>query len=160
MLLEEVYRLEREKKASIIPGVYSFLWDTDVLLAAANLPRSVNIQSDSHFISRYVNITTYAAGPVVSTATAPLELQLTDTGSGRFIFDDFVPIQAVCGGVAAAAGNGNLPFIWPEPWLCRAGGTVQAQLKNIGVVTITRAKLALIGLKVYPLQGTLADLGL
>ena len=91
MLLEEVYRLEREKKASIIPGIYSFLWDTSVLTAGITLGRSVNIQSDSHFISRYVNIATYAAGPVLATATDPLELQLTDTGSGRFLFDDFVP---------------------------------------------------------------------
>jgi len=160
MLLEEVYRLEREKKASIIPGIYSFLWDTNVLTTGITLARSVNIQSDSHFISRYVNIATYAAGPVLATATDPLEIQLVDTGSGRQLFDDFVPIQTVCGGNAAAAGNGNLPFIWPEPWLIRAGGTAQAQLKNIGASTITRAKVVLIGLKVYPLSGNLADLGI
>lgn len=160
MLLEEVYRLEREKKASIIPGIYSFLWDLGVLTTGITLMRAVNIQSDSHFISRYVNITTYTAGPVVAAATDPLELQLTDAGSGRFLFDDFVPIQTVCGGNAAAAGNGSLPFIWPEPWLLRAGGTAQAQLKNIGAATVTRAKLVLIGMKVYPLNGKLEDLGI
>jgi len=158
MLLEEIYRLEREKKASIIPGVYSFFWDTDVLTAGITLARNVAVQSDSHFVARYSNITTYAAGPVVSTATAPLDIQFIDTGSGRQLFDDLVPIQCVCGGVAAGAGNGLLPGIWPEPWLIRAGGTAQAQLRNVGAVTITRAKVVLWGMKVYPLSGNLADL--
>ena len=162
MLLERVYQLERDGKASIIPGIYSFFWDTDVLTAGITLVRSNTIQSDSHFISRYVNIATYTGGAslVLSTATAPLEIQLVDTGSGRFLFDDFVPIQTVCGGVAAGAGNGLLPFIWPEPWLIRAGGTCQCQIKNISAATVSRVKVVLIGLKVYPLRGTLSDLGL
>jgi hypothetical protein len=160
MLLEEVYRLEREKKASIIPGAYSFLWDTGVLTAGITLNRNVAIQSDSHFIARYSVVATYDTGPVLSTVTRALTVQFVDTGSGRFLFDDLVPIQCVCGGVMASPGNGNAPFIWPEPWLIRAGGTAQAQLRNISAATIDSVRMVLVGLKVYPLSGNLADLGI
>jgi len=160
MLLEEVYRLEREKKCSIIPGVYSFLWDTAVLTAGITLARSVNIQSDSHFIARYSMIQTYDTGPVISVVSKPLLIQFQDTGSGRFIFDNLVPVQTVCGGLAASPGNGSLPYVWPEPWLLRAGGTGQAQLQNIGAATLDSARVTLNGFKVYPLNGSLADLGL
>jgi hypothetical protein len=160
MLLEVVYELERQKKVSIIPGAYSFLWDTAVLTAGIQLARNVAIQSDCHFIARYSQIATYDTGPVLSVASRPLTLQFVDTGSGRFLFDDLLPVQLICGGLAASPGNGALPFVFPEPWLIRAGGTAQAQLKNISAATIDSVRLALVGLKVYPLNGTLADLGL
>ena len=105
-----------------------------------------------------MNITTYTAGLVVSVATAPLLINVQDTGSGRNLFDNPMPIQNVCGGVAAAAGQGNLPFIWPEPWLIRAGGSAGITLNNLGAAAVVRADVSLIGFKIYPLNGTLADL--
>jgi hypothetical protein len=161
MLLEEVYRLEREKKCSIIPGVYSFLWDGSELTQNTVRTKNVAIESNSHFIARYSTNISYDTGPVVSVLTPPLILQLKDTGSGRELFDAPQAIQNICGGsVVNAGGAGNLPFIWPEPWLIRAGGTAQASMTNIGATAVVRDQLTLFGLKVYPLSGNLADLGI
>jgi hypothetical protein len=148
-LLEKIYDLERAGKVSIMPFFYSNSFANSVLTSGAVVPQTTNIQSDSHFIVRYFTITTYTTGLVVATATSPLLIQFFDTGSGRTLFDNPQPIQNVMGGAAAAAGVGALPFILPEPWLLRAGGTVQITITNLGASTVNRADVSMPGMKVF-----------
>jgi hypothetical protein len=158
MLMEIIMQLVRDKRFSMLPAVFSASFPGSTLTAGATVPVTTNIPSDCHFIARYMNIATYTAGLVLSVATAPLLIQATDVGSSRSLFDQLQPIQNVCGGVAAAAGQGNLPFVWPEPWLIRAGGSFQIILNNVGGATVVRADVALVGFKLYPLRGTLTEL--
>ncbi len=94
----------------------------------------------------------YTANPLVVLAvTPPLLINLFDTGSGRSLMDTAQPIQNVVGGVAALGGAwGNLPFIFPEPWLLRAGGQTQIQITNLSSsIAVVRLDISLVGFKVF-----------
>lgn len=147
-LLEDLYNKQRARQVELVPFFYSADFTAGVG-AGATLAVNIGIQSDSHFVARYFNITSYTAGLVVAVATPPLLIQFFDTGSGRTLFDNPQPVQNVCGGVAAAAGTGALPFIIPEPWLVRAGGTVQVTLVNLGAAATTRTIVSIPGFKAF-----------
>jgi hypothetical protein len=159
LLLEIIHELERAKRISILPGAWSFNWTGSVIVSGANgIPDSIAIGSDQHFVVQYTNCTAYTTGQVVATATAPLAVQFVDNGASRNLFDEPQAIQNVCGGVAAAAGMGNLPFIWPHPWLIRAGSSAQANLTNLGTTTYTTVQITLFGIRIFALKGQLSDL--
>lgn len=153
-LLEDIYARQRARQVEVVPFFYSTSFQNSVLTAGATITQSIGIQSDSHFVCRYWTIATYTAGLVLSVATAPLLIQFFDTASGRTIFDNLQPIQNVMGGVAAGVGQGSLPFILPEPWLCRAGGQVQVTLSNVGGATVVRADVTMSGMKVFRFGAT------
>lgn len=153
-LLEDLYQKQREKTVELLPFFYSTAFLASVVAAGATVAQTININSDSHFIVRYFNITAYSAGLVVATATPPLLIQFQDTGSGRTMFDNPQPIQNVCGGVAAAAGTGSLPFILPEPWLIRAGSVATVTLVNLGAAAFNRVDVSLPGFKAYRFGAT------
>ena len=152
-LLEDLYQKQRARQVELLPFFYSVPFTSGVG-SGATVAGTVNINSDSHFVVRYFNITAFTAGQVVATATPPLLIQFGDTGSGRTMFDNAQPIQNVCGGVAAAAGTGSLPFILPEPWLVKAGSTVTVTIINLGTTTFTRLDVSLPGFKVYRFGAT------
>lgn len=158
MLQEIIYGLLREGRLGLLPMFHTFTFPASVLTAGAVVPATFSQESTAHFVARYMSITAYTAGPVVATATSPLKIQLTDGGSQRFLFDIPAPAQNVCGGVAAAAGQGQLPFVFPEPWLIRAGGSAICTLTNFGAATVLEADVTLSGYVLYPLKGSLQDL--
>lgn len=153
-LLEDLYQKQREKKVELLPFFYSTAFLSSVVAAGATVAQTININSDSHFIVRYFNITAYSAGLVVAVATPPLLIQFQDTGSGRTVFDNPQPIQNVCGGVMAAAGTGSAPFILPEPWLIRAGSVATVTLINLGAAAFNRVDVSLPGFKAYRFGAT------
>jgi len=158
-LLEDLYNKQRARKVELLPFFYSTSFQASIVAAGATVTQAINVQADSHFIARYSTITAYSAGLVVAVATPPLLIQFFDTGSGRTIFDNPQPIQNTMGGVAAAAGTGALPFIWPEPWLVRAGGTIQVTLVNLGAAAFNRVDISLPGFKAYKFgQNSPADM--
>lgn len=149
-LLEDLYNQQRAKQVELMPFFYSTKFLGSIITPSSTTQQTIGIQSDSHFVARYLQITVYTTGLVVATATAPLEIQLFDTGSGRTMFDQPQPIQNVCGGVAAAAGTGNLPFIIPEPWLIKAGGTIQVTIVNLSTATtFNQVSFSMPGFKVF-----------
>lgn len=152
-LLEDLYQRQRMREVELLPFFYSSQFLSSVVAAGATITQNIPIQSDSHFVARYFTITAYTAGLVVATATPPLLCQFFDSGSGRTLFDNLQPIQNVLGGVAAAAGTGSLPFILPEPWLVRAGGTIQVTLSNLGAAAFNRVDVSIPGFKVFAFGG-------
>ena len=152
-LLENLYQMQREGKVELLPFFYSTQYLNSILAAGATITQNIPIQSDSHFVARYFTVTAYTAGLVVATATPPLLAQFFDSSSGRTLFDSLQPIQNVMGGVAAAAGTGSLPFILPEPWLVRAGGTIQVTLSNLGAAAMVRVDVSVPGFKVFSFGG-------
>ena len=152
-LLEDLYNRQRARQVELVPFFYSTSFAASVLAAGATITQVIGIQSDSHFVTRYFTCTGYSAGLVVSTATPPLLIQFFDSASGRTLFDNPQPIQNVMGGVAAAAGTGSLPFILPEPWLIKAGGTIQVSVTNLGAAAQVRFDVSLSGFKVFSFGG-------
>jgi hypothetical protein len=160
-LLEDLYAKQRARRAEL-PGFFYSTSITTLGAAPDTKTGTIGIQADSHFVARYMNITPFtgaANAQVVAATTAPLLIQLTDTGSGRTLFDNPQPVQNCCGGAISPSAQGNAPFIFPEPWLIRAGGSINVTLTNLGSVVFTRIDLSLIGMKVFPFgQTTLADI--
>ncbi len=156
-LLEDLYAKQRARQVELLPFHYSTS-NTTLVAAPSSTSGSIGIQSDSHFVCRYVNLTAYTGAAntqVLAVVSPPLLIQFLDTGAGRTLFDNPQPIQNVCGGVSGGANSfGNLPFIFPEPWLIKAGGNVQVTLTNIGATVFTRIDTTLVGFKVFRFGAT------
>lgn len=151
-LLETLYQMERNKQVSIIPFFYSTQFTGNVVATLTTVSQNIQIQSDSDYVARYMTITVYnSPNFVVLNGLAPLTINLFDSGSGRTLFDNPQAIQNVCGGAPGTIGGGGgyAPFIFPEPWLLRAGGTVQVSLGNLGAFTYPRVDVSIPGIKVF-----------
>lgn len=153
-LLEDLYQKQRARQVELMPAFISTSFGNSVLAAGATIMQPISVNVDAHFITRYVNLTAYTAGLVVAVATPPLLINFFDTGSNRAIQDNPQPVQNLCGGVAAGAGMGNLPFIFPEPWLIRAGGVIQVSITNLGAAAFPRVDVSMIGFKAYRFGAT------
>lgn len=151
-LLEDLYAKQRARQVELIPFFYSTQFLNSAVAAGVSVAQNIPIQSDSHFVVRYMNITVYNSPNIlIFTGMAALTVNLFDTGSGRTLQDNPQAIQNMCGGAvgSAAGGNGQLPFILPEPWLLRAGGVAQVTLNNLGTLTFPRVDFTLAGFKVF-----------
>ena len=157
-LIERVYELERARQVSIIPFFYTAQFLTGVAVGTS-VTVNTGIQSDSDFICRYMTITVYnSPNNLILALLAPLTISLFDNSSGRTLMDNATAIQNVMGGPPGTVGGsgGSAPFIFPEPWLIRAGGTVQTTLTNqtsaaigTGGSTFPRVDIAYSGMKVF-----------
>lgn len=156
-LLEDLYELQRQKEIELVPFSYSAQWNGTITASVNAVPQTVTVQSDAHFVVRYINCMTYISGPstpvIPNTGLAGLTIAIQDGGSSRNMQDNPQSIQNLCGGVAAGAGNGSLPMIMPEPWLIKAGSNVLITLGNRSVITFPFVEVSLVGFKVYPFQG-------
>jgi len=151
-LMERLYAMERNEQLSMVPFFYSTQFTANAVAIGTTVTNNIQIQSDSHFIVRYMTITVYSSpNIVVFTGLAALTINLFDTGSGRTLFDNAQAIQNVIGGPPGTAGGsgGYAPFIFPEPWLVRAGGTIQVSLTNLGQLTFPRVDVSLPGMKAF-----------
>jgi hypothetical protein len=155
-LLERVYELERARQVSIIPFFYTAQFLTGIA-PATSVTVNTGVQSDSDFICRYISLTVYNSPNVIVLAgLAALTMSLFDNASGRTLMDNATAIQNVTGGAMGtlAGSGGSAPFIFPEPWLVRAGGTIQTTLTNLSAVTpspvgFPRVDIAFSGMKVF-----------
>jgi hypothetical protein len=164
-LMETLYMMERNQQVSLIPFFYSTQFTTANLVAVGTtVTNNIQIQSDSHFVVRYMNITVYNSPNIlVFAGLAALTLNLFDTGSGRTLFDNPQAIQNVMGGSPGTlgGGGGQAPFIFPEPWLVRAGGTIQVSITNLGQFSFPRVDVSLPGIKAFKFgQNSPADIQL
>ena len=151
-LMETLYNMERNKQVSLIPFFYSTQFTGNAVAVGTTISQNINIQSDSDYVARYMTITVYSSpNIVVFTGLAALTINLFDTGSGRTLFDNPQAIQNVVGGAPGTAGGsgGYAPFIFPEPWLVRAGGTIQVSLTNLGQLTFPRVDVSIPGIKAF-----------
>jgi hypothetical protein len=117
------------------------------LTVVANSPATgaIQIQADSDFelqkLSFFADIA--LADQEQATRVLPLvTLQLTDTGTGRQIFNTPISIPAIM-------GDGQIPFILPTVKTFAPNSSVQVSLANYSAATDYNIHLALIGSKVY-----------
>jgi hypothetical protein len=114
------------------------------LLGTAQLTVNINISNDSDFVVLATALVSYSAVGVIVAAPDYL-LTYLDTSSGRLLMDQ--PTH-----VANITGSGAWPFVWPEPYLFKGGGTIACNLINNTAVAAT-VNLTLIGYKVFYGQG-------
>ncbi len=114
-----------------------------VTLAAAT--DIITIEADSNFVLQKFNYSADIAGAAFTDSTRPIPLvsiQLTDTGSGRNLMANPIPIPSIF-------GTGQLPFILPNPRVFMRNSTIQVAFVNFGAVVTYNIRLAFIGYKIY-----------
>jgi len=124
---------------------YVYEQDFDGLASGSSATGNINIQADSDFILQ--KLTLFAdvngAAQVSGSRIVPLcALQVTDSGSGRQLFESAVPVPAIF-------GNGELPFILPTPKLFPARSTITLNVANFSASTTYNLKFAFIGYKSF-----------
>ena len=155
-LLEDLYAKQRARLVELLPFFYSTSFTT-LGVSPSSVTQTIPINADSHFVARYVALTAFtgaANSQVVAATIAPLLIQFLDTSSGRTIFDNAQPIASVVGGAASPSAQGSLPFIFPEPLLIKAAGSLNVTLTNIGATTFTRVDVSFPGFKVFKFGAT------
>jgi len=105
----------------------------------------INIEADSDFILQKLSYEADLAG-VAQTHGARIvpnvTVQLIDTGSGRQLMQNPVPIPSIF-------GSGELPFILPNPRLFMRNSTIQVAFASFEVAATPSIRLAFIGYKMY-----------
>ncbi len=132
-------------KEVINKDFYIYQSDIASIAPGANATDTISIQADSDFVLQKLTVFADVAGAAQTDSSRVLPLvtvQLTDTGSGRQVFSDGVPIPAIF-------GTGALPFILPNPRLFRANTTIALSYANFDAALTYRIYLQFVGLKLY-----------
>lgn len=147
-LKERLYQAALAKKIVLDHFTYVATWAPLPLSAA--VPVIIPISSDSDFA--WMETTGVAYRGVNNLDPAPdLLLQFSDTGSGRNFQDNPIHWSNI-------VGNGQWPYVLPEPKLLIGNGSLQINLINNVAVAETRVDIALIGVKIFYLRGFNRDL--
>ena len=94
------------------------------LAAGGNATGSFSIQADSAFMLQNLCGVFFEGGQDFASQSAPkILVQLTDTGSGANIFDQFMPLNNVF-------GDAKEPFILPTPRILSANSVVQVSVQS------------------------------
>lgn len=123
-----------------------FVYSLEVTVTA-NSPGTgaIQIQADSYFELQKLSFFADVAGAseTQSSRVLPLcTLQITDTGSGRQVFNTPVPIPAIM-------GDGQIPFILPTVKAFAPNSSVQLSFANYSSADDYHMYIALIGSKVF-----------
>lgn len=143
------FPVKQNGDSAVIPDMFGYVFPTVEDLAAAGGTTQVQviIQDDSDFEVRRLAYHFTAAEAAITNATAPCPnwtLQLTDTGAGRSLFNNPVPIDTV------ATGPGMSPRDLPWPKILRRNSTIQATLTNFDAAQATgRLYLVMFGRKLF-----------
>lgn len=124
--------------ASIAPGAV----ETDV----------INIENDSQFV--WVKTTYFCdlAGAVQTDSSRVIPLinvLMTDSGSARQFSDEAQPVNSI-------AGQGNIPFILPSPFIFKNNANINASFTNVSnATTYLNLLVSLHGYRVYRYSNSL-----
>lgn len=115
------------------------------LAAGANANDIINIEADSDFIMQKMAWQADIAAAAYTDATRPwpsISIQLIDTGSGRQLMQNPIPVTSFM-------GTGELPFILPNPRKFLRNSTIQIAFTNFDAAVAYNIRLAFIGYKIY-----------
>lgn len=106
---------------------------TSTIAASGSTTSTFTVQADSDFL--------WTKAAYIQTGTGVPAILIQDTGSGRNLMTQAVP-------VASIFGTGQLPFILPRQRIFVARATVTVTITNLDAVnTITSLRLSFIGEK-------------
>jgi len=120
--------------------VYSV--NTASLAAGASVAAQINIEADSDFLINKITSAIFDAADGALVANPNLTVQLTDSASGRTLFDQAQPVKSI-------SGTGELPFVPPVAKLLRAKSTFTVTWSNRGTTTLYNISMTFPGTKMY-----------
>lgn len=142
-LRNAVEQAARAKRVVIDHFTYTAAW---IPLAANGTAQvTIPISADSDFLWMETTLVDYTAANVLNPAP-DLLISFQDTGAGRNLQDNPVHVNLV-------TGNGQWPYVLPEPKLLIGNGALQVTLTNNVNQQEGRVSLALIGTKIFYLAG-------
>jgi hypothetical protein len=148
-LLRSIEGLMSAKQVIRKPFTYSTNFAAAVLTAGATVTNQLAIQSDAPFLVQAQAYTAdvAAAGQTAATATYPLvSVLMTNTGSGMQLMNQAVPVTQIF-------GNGQFPFVLPEPMLLEARTNLQIAASNRDAAQAYNLFLSFIGVKLFAFNG-------
>lgn len=106
-----------------------------------------NIQADADFLVLAGCYFTDNSAQTVSTQVLPVcTVLITDSASGNQLSDSDVPLPSLF-------GTGGLPFVWPQPYLFKARGSITTKVTNVSAATTyTNLRLSYHGVKLKKLS--------
>ena len=123
--------------------------DFENLLAATTQTDNIAIQADANF--RWEKATVFTLEDISSSITqfsdalAQVTVLIVDSGSGRQLMDQAVPIPNFF-------GNGRIPFILPTKRTFVARSNITFTVVNINdTINFATLRLSLIGTKLFPI---------
>ena len=124
-----------------------YIYEAEALALAAGASANdiVAIEADSDFIMQKLTYQADIAAASYTDSTRPIPLvtiQLIDSGSGRQLMQNPIPVSSFM-------GNGELPFILPNPRKFLRNSTIQVAFTNFDAATAYNIRLAFIGYKIY-----------
>lgn len=128
-----------------------FIYGIDFSNLAANTSSqgAIQIQADSDFELQKLSFTADIGGGPVTASDRVLPLvtiQITDTGTGRQMFNTPIPIPSIF-------GDGQIPFILPTTKVFAPNSSLLVAVANYSIATAYNFRLALIGAKVFRYGG-------
>lgn len=122
------------------------------ILADSNNTVQINIESDSQFVVQkltfFVTGTDLSISQTDSTRIIPnLTIQIVDTGSGRNLQNDAIPLSSI-------AGEGDLPHILSTPKTFKANSIITTNLTNFGTDPYENVFVNYIGKKVFAIAAS------
>lgn len=124
---------------------YTYEAESLALAAGASSNDVINIEADSNFILQKLTYIADIAAAAYTDSARPIPLvnvQLIDTGSGRQLMQNPIPIPSLF-------GTGELPFILPNPRLFMRNSTIQIAFTSFDAAVTYNIRLSFIGYKVY-----------
>jgi len=122
------------------------------IIAGAVETDVVNIENDSQFVWTKTSYFVDIAGAVQTDSSRVIPLinvQITDSGSARQFFDEPQAINSI-------AGQGNIPFILPSPFVFNNNANINASFSNFSAATdYANLKISLHGFRVYQFSNSL-----
>lgn len=142
-LIDMLNRMYSSK--SIIRKPYTYSTAFAALASGANQTNQIAIQADSDFLimaqTFHANVANGAQ--TESNFTYPLiTVLLTDTGSGAQLMDSAVSVPQMF-------GNGQFPFVLPEPQYLVARGNLAVQVSNYDAAATYNLRLSFHGVKLF-----------
>lgn len=115
------------------------------LAAGGSANDIINIEADSDFILQKLTYEADIAGAAFTANTRPIpnvNVQLIDSGSGRQLMQNPLPIPSIF-------GTGELPFILSNPRFFAKNSTIQVAYTNFDALIGYSIRLSFIGYKIY-----------
>ena len=118
---------------------------TTAIAVGASTNDVIAIEADSDFICQKLTYEADLAGVAQLSGTRIIpnvSVQITDTGSGRQLMQNPIPIPSIF-------GSGELPFILPNPRLFMRNSTLQVAFTSFEAAATPTIRLSFVGYKIY-----------
>lgn len=119
--------------------------DFAALAAGATANGAIQIQADSAFRWTKSSYSANIAAAAFTANSRPIPnvtILVTDTGSGRQLFNTAVPIPNIM-------GEGDLPFILPRDYIFEPRSSMSVSVSNYDAAVTYNLRLSFIGTKIF-----------